>query len=486
MLNYYGSYDVVVCGGGTSGVTAALAAARDGAKTLLIERVGQLGGQMNFSGPPGFSFAWLYNARHERIVGGITWEIYQRLLAEGHALPEHHPKWRGPYQFNYIDPDWFGMLIYELLTEAGCELMLHSLVTDVVKTGDNMQGVICEHPGGKSLVLAKVVIDCTGEGEVAYRAGAEVDEWPADKLEPSTTAFTCDGIHWDEFMEYFLNNLDEFDFDHVQEPYTNMDTEAIKQDIREHCTCIEDVSEVMGFFSIYKKGVETGEWHNKSGCGFFIMPREGGVIQAHFQHSSQVDKVDCAQVRDLTRCEIECREQDWIAFDFFKKHIPGFQDMYLTRLCPEVRIRETRRVMGDYILTCEDIGEARVFPDAIGRSSFPGGAKHVVPGDDNTTTGTVTSSAVKFSPKDGGSNTIPYRCLVVKGMENFLVAGKAISADRWAHQRFLQQTMVTGEAAGTAAALCVRKGITPRQLEDCVEELQAKLRSKGVILDGVH
>ena len=108
MLNYYGSYDVVVCGGGTSGVTAALAAARDGAKTLLIERVGQLGGQMNFSGPPGFSFAWLYNARHERIVGGITWEIYQRLLEEGHAMPEHHPKWRGSYQFNYIDPDWFG------------------------------------------------------------------------------------------------------------------------------------------------------------------------------------------------------------------------------------------------------------------------------------------------------------------------------------------------------------------------------------------
>ena len=101
-------------------------------------------------------------------------------------------------------------------------------------------------------------------------------------------------------------------------------------------------------------------------------------------------------------------------------------------------------------------------------------------------TGTVTSSDVKQSPKNGGSNTIPYRCLVVKGLENFLVAGKAISADRWAHQRFLQQTMVTGEAAGTAAALCVKKGITPRQLEDCVGELQDKLRSKGVILDGVH
>ena len=116
MLNYYGSYDVIVCGGGTSGVAAALAAARGGAKTLLIERVGQLGGQMNFSGPPGFSYAYLYNARHERITGGILWETYQKLLAEGHAMPEHYQKWRGIFQFNYIDPDWFGMLVYELLT----------------------------------------------------------------------------------------------------------------------------------------------------------------------------------------------------------------------------------------------------------------------------------------------------------------------------------------------------------------------------------
>ena len=173
-------------------------------------------------------------------------------------------------------------------------------------------------------------------------------------------------------------------------------------------------------------------------------------------------------------------------FKFFKKYVPGFENMYLTRVCPEVRIRETRRVMGDYILTTEDIAEARRFPDTIGRSNFPGGAKHVVPGADNTTTGTVTSSAINAVPKDGGSNDIPYRCLVPLGLENFLVAGKAVSATRAAHQRFLQQTMVTGEAAGTAAALCVKKGITPRQLEDQVSELQDKLRSKGVILDGVH
>ena len=188
MLGYYGSYDVIVCGGGTSGVCAALASARAGAKTLLIERVGQLGGQMNFSGPPGFSFAWLYNARHERIVGGIAWEIYEMMLKDGHALPEHHQNWRGPYQFSYIDPDWFGMYIYQLLYEANCDLMLHSLVTEVIRDGDEVKGVICEHPGGKSMILGKVVIDCTGEGEVSVQAGAESDKLPKEQLEQATVA----------------------------------------------------------------------------------------------------------------------------------------------------------------------------------------------------------------------------------------------------------------------------------------------------------
>ena len=155
MLGYYGSYDVIVCGGGTSGVSAALASARAGAKTLLIERVGQLGGQMNFSGPPGFSFAWLYNGRHEPVVGGIAREIYDLMLEEGHAMEEHHQKWRGPYQFNYIDPDWFGMYIYQMLYEADCDLMLHSLVTEVIREGDTVKGVICEHPGGRSMILGK-------------------------------------------------------------------------------------------------------------------------------------------------------------------------------------------------------------------------------------------------------------------------------------------------------------------------------------------
>ena len=391
------------------------------------------------------------------------------------AVPEHPPEQAGP-----ADP---GDVV--ISAEQIDALMLHSLVTEVIREGNEVKGVICEHPGGRSMILAKVVIDCTGEGEVCFQAGAQTDKLPREQLEPATTAFTCDGVDWDRFMEYFMGHLEEFDFDHLYDPYTNMNDEEIRQAIRESVTCIQDLGEIMGFVSLHDKAMQVGEWHNCSGVGFFIMPREGGRIQAHFQHSSQVGNVDCTDVRDITRAEIEGREQDEIAFKFFKKYVPGFEGIYLTRLCPEVRIRETRRVVGDYILTADDVAEARKFKDVVGKSSFPSGPKHVLPSAESLT-GTLTNASVARHPKDGGSNDIPYRCLVVKGLENLLVAGKAISTDRPSHHRFLQQTFVTGQAAGCTAALCAKERITPRQLEDNVEALQTLLQKQNVILYGTH
>ncbi|MDR1726832.1 MAG: FAD-dependent oxidoreductase [Acidobacteriota bacterium] len=485
MIGYYGSYDVVVCGGGTSGIPAAIAAARAGAKTLLVERVGQLGGQMNYSGPPGFSYAYFYNARREKIVGGFGEETYRRLFDEGHALPTKLQRWRNSYQFSYVDPDWWGLLAYQMIQESGVELMLHALVTDVVREGTAVRGVLAEHPSGRSIVLAKVVIDCTGEGEVSFQAGAETEIIGTDTLEPATVAFTADGVDWARFMDYVRDNIDEFTFAHLCEEYDGLTEGEIKQMVRQ-CESIEEIGEIMGFLSLKEKAIKTGEWHNFSGIGFFILPREGGVIQAHFQHSSQVGFADCTDVRDLTRVEVEARNQDVVAWKFFKKYVPGFEKAYITRVCPEARIRETRRVMGDYVLTEDDIAEARKFADVIGKSSFPAGAKHVIPGNEATVNGTLTLSNVNRYPKDGGSNDIPYRCLVVKGLDNLLVAGKAISTTRGAHNRFLQQTLVTGQAAGVAAALCARRGLTPRELEADVSELQQVLRGQGAILDGVH
>jgi hypothetical protein len=135
--------------------------------------------------------------------------------------------------------------------------------------------------------------------------------------------------------------------------------------------------------------------------------------------------------------------------------------------------------MGDYVMCKQDVAEARKFKDVIGKSSFSSGAKHVATQD------TIAYEGIVY-PKDGGSYDIPYRCLVPKIIENLMVAGKAISTDRASYKRFLHETMVTGQAAGVAAAVCARKGITPRQLEQDVSELQDILVKQGVILYGTH
>ena len=372
MIGYYGKYDVIVCGGGTSGVSAAIASARTGAKTLLIERVGQLGGQMNFSGPPGFSFAHLFNGRHEQIIAGLAEETHHDLLEEGHAWPHNLQPHRVAYTFSYVDPDWWGLLIYKLLKEAGAELMLHTLVTEVIREDNVVKGVVVESPSGRQIVLGEIVIDCTGEGEVCYQAGAEYEIAPKEILEPATVAFTADGVHWDEVVKYMHEHIDDFIFNQLHNEYSDWTDERIRKRVCE-LDDIKDIGEVMGYISLKNHGTWTGEWHNMSGVGFFIMPK-GDKVLAHFQHSSQLDQVDCTNVRDITKVEIECRRQNMMAWRFFKKYIPGFEDAYITRTCPETRIRETRRIMGDYVLCREDIANGRKFKDCIGKSAFPTGA----------------------------------------------------------------------------------------------------------------
>jgi hypothetical protein len=471
-------FDVIVCGGGTSGVAAAISSARAGADTLLIERLGALGGQMNVSGPPGFAYAWLFNQRGEQIIGGIVEETHKRLLEEGHALPHNHSEYRegSGYTFSYVDPDWWGLLIFDMMTESGVTLLLHSLVVDVLQEGNKVTGVAVENPNGRVEIMGKVVIDCTGEGYVASRAGAPWEVVPREQLQPHTLSFTCDGVDWEEFLDYVRANPEEFYGCDVP----GRSREEMYEILR-RADNIVDLGEIRGFFSILREALARKEWHGFSGMGFFIMPKgddKNRRILAHFQHSSHVAGRSPDDAWDLTYCEIEARRQIQMAFKCFKKYVPGFQDAYITRICPELRIREGRRIICDYVLTTQDVAEARKFPDVIGKSGFPAGGHHVV--------GTETIATNAVMPKDGGSHDIPYRCLVPKRVESLLVAGKMISTDRDAYHRFLQQTMVTGQAAGVAAVLCAKQGITPRELEKDVSELQRILQQQGAILFGTH
>ncbi|SHH99102.1 FAD dependent oxidoreductase [Sporobacter termitidis DSM 10068] len=484
-----GKFDVIVCGGGTSGTAAAVAAARTGARTLLIERLGALGGQMNVSGPPGFSYAHLFSPRGEQVIAGFAEEMHSRLLKENHALPHRDEdnvyRRRTGYTFSFVDPEWWGLEIFRVLVESNVTLLLHTLVVGVTKDGDRVTGVIVENAAGRSTIEAKIVIDCTGEGDIAVRAGCDYELLPRDMNEPHSLCFTMDGVDWDEFMTYMKENPQEFQLRGA----AGLSQEEKIANLRQ-VTDPADLGEIMGFFSIIKELLAKGEWHDYAGMGFFMAPRpdggDRGVVQAHFQHSAQVPDLWSCDPWDLTKGEIEARRQIMIAAKAFKKYVPGFKKAYIVKMGTELRLRDGRRIMGDHRLTGAEVAAGARFYDCIGKSAFPAGAVHAA---NNSTLATVVRNGeVGGLPPEGGSHDIPYRCLVPRKVENFLVGGKHISTDRAAYQRFLQETVVTGQAAGAAAGLCVKKGVTPRALEaeEHVKDLQAFLRAQGVILDGVH
>ena len=480
MSGYDVQYDVIVCGGGTSGVAAAIASARTGAKTLLVERTGTMGGQMNLSGPPGFAYARLFNPQGKRDVGGIVEETHHRLLEMGHALPhQRYPvREKAGFTFSYVDPEWWTMLMFEMMDEEGVQLLLDTLVVGVTKDGNTVTGIVVENANGRNEITGKIVIDCTGEGYVSTQAGCEMDCVSREEIQPHTLAFTVDGVDWDVLLTYVREHPEQFAFKQLLNPYTDGTHEGV-MDMYRKCHDITEIGELMGFYELRDMAMKNGDWHPYSGVGFFLIPREGGHIQAHFQHSSQWDHSLPTDAWDLTRCMVECRKQNLIAWRFFKNYVPGFKNAYITKVCTELRLREGPRIVGDYVLCREDVAECRQFPDTIGKSSFKAGGYHVT----NVNTLNVNIDDPRMSwPKDGGSYDIPYRCLVPKKVDNLLAAGKCVSTDRPAYLRYLHQTMVTGQAAGTAAGLCIQKGITPRELEKDVSQLQQMLLDQGAVL----
>jgi len=478
-MEIYGEYDVVIVGGGTSGVAAAIASTRAGANTILIERLGVLGGQMNVSGPPGFAYCHLWNNHGEKCLAGIIEETHHRLEKEGHALPYPPPGEGRSQTYAFVDPDWWGLMIFEMITENKVNLLLHSLVVDVLKEGDAVKGVIVENTSGRMAVLGKIVIDCSGEGDIAVRAGAPYEQVSKDEyeIEPPSISFTMDGMDWDKLIKYANENSEELAL--------KWQDEAANKKLIEQFKKVRNIMDLvsMGFIFFYKlteKAIANGDYHPYGDLGFFFTPREGGKIQAIFQHSSQVYQCDATDVRELTAGEVEARRQAAIAAKAARKYIPGFETAYLTRITTYLRIRETRRIMGDYKLTMQDVFEARKFKDVIGKSVMTTGSHH-----------TANIDTLTFVPgwrqiKDDGSYDLPYRMLVPQKVENLLVAGKMVSTERDCYLRFLPETMVTGQAAGVAAAVCVKKGITPRELEEDVTELQNILLKQGAILFGTH
>lgn len=456
-LPIYADVDVVVCGGGPGGLPAAVAAARHGAKTLLIERYGFLGG-LATAGLVAPILGHTAHDSNEPIVEGILRELTERMHALGGApaWEETLPKWGVNF-----DAEAFKRAADMMAQEAGVELLLHTLVTDVVMDGDRIAAVIIENKSGRQAVACKMVVDATGDADVAYRAGA-----------PTKKGRDYDGKT--ESMGSFMHigGLPELSDDRRK-------------------AAIERVRQAMAESSLS-----------------FYNPGFLGSNDMHADHASpNMTRFggDSTDARDMTQAELSVRDDAWKLIAFLRQELPGFEKVYLQATSPQVGPRESRQIVGSYALTGEDVSAGRKFEDAVARGSWwidihcPLGNTYPVhlcvvecprqemcpfwaANHERLYTRTGQGDGPTVYPPEGDWYDIPYRCLVPNQVNNLLVSGRCISAthEGMAGARVMGTCIAIGQAAGTAAALAALGGVAPRDLD--VAELRAALKADGALV----
>ena len=457
--------DVLVAGGGTAGCVAAIAAARNGARVLLVERQGFLGGMMT-AGNAGLTKYIVHEKSQAeyrevlaqfskdpasvQVVGGLPIEITNRLMETKAGIGTDGAA--GSYVFTAQDD--FKFLLLTMMEEAGVDLLLHSLVVDVIKERDSLKGVIVENKSGRQALLAKTFIDATGDGDVAARAGAPyvvgVAEGdmaaeagtPLGTMQAMGVMFRMGNIDMDRCFEYLLDHREQF----VPQPFALLGLDEAYQAYQKGDMMTINITGIGHRFQIYNTPLP--------GVFTFCCP--------HFYGSG-------LSVQDLTQGEIAMMKELRKRISEMKSSLPGFEEAYLID-CPEICVRETRHFHGEYVLNIEDILSQREFEDTIGKGCHP---IDIQP---------VPDALKKYPLAARWYFNMPYRSLLPKQVDNLLLAGRCISNTHEASgcTRPTVQCMITGEAAGTAAAMCVAEGVKPLDLD--TERLQQQLVAQGVIL----
>jgi len=442
--------DVLVVGGGPAGLGAALGAAQAGAKVILAERYGFLGGNataalvmplMSFHTqhhvPERRGVTTLLPTDHgpgEAVVAGVLAKLLERLVRAGGAIP---PSLATGYVVPF-DPEMFKLVALDLLDEAGVQFLFHAFASGVVGKGGVVEGVVFETKSGPLVIRAKSVIDCTGDGDVSVQAGAPSDTGRADGLvQPMTLMFRMTEFHQAAFEGY----------------------------VKEHP---KQWRGVHGLWDLVQKATAAGELKlPREDILFFATPHQGEVSV----NSTRVTRVLGTDVWDLSYAESQSRRQMRQIAEFLKRYVPGFEKAYVMQSGVNIGVRETRRVIGEYQLTADDVLSARKFDDAVARGAYP------VYIHNPKGAGTV----LKRLPP-GEAYDIPLRCLLPLKTDRLIVAGRCISGTHEAHSsyRVMPIVMATGHAGGVCGALAAREGKSPRAVP--VGLVQQELRRQGASL----
>lgn len=442
-------FDVLVVGGGNAGCAAALAAARSGACTLLVERYGFLGGTATAAmvGP------WMtFHSGRERIVGGIAQEIVERLVALGGSPGHVHDASDYVPTITPFDPEIHKALLFDLMREAGVRLLLHAWFLDALVDGGRVAGARVATVAGPRELRARVTIDATADAYVAASAGVAVQQGDdRGRVQPASLMFRLSHVDLAATAAYVRA--------HPGQMRTSLPVDERRA---------ETLTAVAGLYDLWERARASGEVDvPRELVSFFSSPYPDEVTV----NMTRVTAIDPLDPDDLTRAEVEARAQVMQLAGFFRRHVPGFANARIAATGTQIGIRESRRIVGAYTLTGADVVAARSFPDAVARSAYPIDIHN--PAGSGTTT-------QRLAP--GASYEIPYRCLLPERVDGLLVAGRCISTthEALASTRLTPTVMTLGQAAGTAAALAVSSDREPRAID--VAELRARLERAGVDL----
>ncbi len=438
-------------GGGNAGCAAALAAARHGAHTLLVERYGFLGGTATAAmvGP------WMtFHSGTERIVGGIAQEIVERLVALG-GSPGHIAD-ASDYvpTITPFDPEVHKALLFEMMREGGVALLLHAYFLEALTDAATgaVRGARVATVAGLRDYEATVTIDASADAYVAASAGVALQQGDArGRVQPASLMFRLSHVDLAATAAYVRANADE-----------------MRTSLPPAARNAASLTAVAGLYTLWQRARERGDVDvPRELVSFFISPYPDEVSV----NMTRVTDIDPLDPDDLTRAEVEARAQAMQLLAFFRRDVPGFANARIAATGTQIGIRESRRIQGVYTLTQDDVLHARTFDDAVARSAYPIDIHN--PSGSGTTT---------FRLPAGASYEIPYRCLVPQHVDALLVAGRCISTthEALASTRLTPTVMTLGQAAGTAAALATAEAIRPRDVD--ATRLRATLVRDGVDL----
>ncbi len=418
-----GSYDVVVAGAGPAGICAAVAAARSGVNVALVERYGVLGGNLTagYVGP---------------ILGMVGKGTMRDEVMDLLGVPDNDMIGETGVAH---DMERAKRVLAEFVARENIDVFLQTPIVDGILEDMSLKGLVVMTKEGMRIIEGKVTVDATGDGDVAHFAGAPVEKGREDGLmQPVTLEFTLEGVD---------------------------ESRAI--------TCIGDVDDVKlngeRFLDYCARCAKQG-----------LLPKNLAAVRLHPTvrpgqrqvNTTQYNGADATRVQDLFAAEVELRRQIEILVKFFRENLPGYEKCWCMASGDTLGVRETRRVQGEYVITAKELAAGKRFWDVVVHK-----AEFIVDIHNPAGAGQAEDKIQYVVPYD-----LPYRCFVPLKVENLLTAGRCISGTHRAHAsyRVMSICMAMGEAAGTAAALCIKEGCTPRSLE--VKKLQDVLTEKGVDL----